>query len=95
MHSSFSGISTTLSSGIKLRLPGKNARNSGAELRQMLWKLIPEDVHLEYDYPQECYDNDTGKLSETCEGGDDDWGTCPPMHFDEASFMHEVNQRHI
>ena len=95
VHSSFSGISTTLSSGIKLRFPGKNARNSGAELRQMLWKLIPEDVHLEYDYPQECYDNDTGKLSETCKGGDDDWGTCPPMHFDDASFMHEVNQRHI
>lgn len=100
MHSSFSGVSTTLSSGIKLRFPSKNYRKSGRELRQMLWQLIPEDVHLEYDYSEECYDSNTGKLLDTCGGGNanwgnEDWGTCPPMHFDEASFVQEVTQRHI
>ena len=94
ISSSFSGVSAALSSGLKLRFSGNKYRHSGRELREMLWKLIPEDVHLEYDYPQECYDNDSGELSEICKGEDEDWGTCPPMHFDETSFVREVLRRH-
>ena len=93
--SSFSGVSASMSSGLKLRFAGTAYRKSGRELREMLLQLIPEDVQLEYDYPQACYASDGGALSESCKGRDNDWGSCPPLQFDEPSFVREVERRRL